>query len=271
MERRTFLKTSALAAGSVIAGPALTFAAPASNSDFPLWDLHVHLTDRFSITKVMELARERDVQFGIVEHPGQQGPIREDADLRGYIERLRQFPVRIGLQPVGLGWSKRFSPELLAQVDYVLMDPQTVPLGNGEFMHIWQFDTYVEDTNEFMERYMAYSLEILTKEPIHIFGWPLFLPVCIARDYYTLWTQERMQSLISAAKSRNIAFEINDMSHTPHAEFIRMAKEQGLKFTFGSDSRSNNAGRLAYCKRVAKECGLKAEDFFTPAHKTGKL
>jgi histidinol phosphatase-like PHP family hydrolase len=271
MERRTFLKTTALAAGSLAARPFSNFATAAEDFDFPLWDLHVHLTDRFSIKQVMDIAQERHVQFGILEHPGQQGPIRNDADLRNYIERLRKFPVRIGLQPVNLGWSKMFSPDLLAQIDYVLMDPQTVPLGNGEFMHIWEFSTYVEDTNEFMERYMAYSLEILTKEPINIFGWPLFLPVCIARDYYTLWTQDRMQRLISAAKARNIAFEINDMSHTPHEEFIKMAKDQGLKFTFGSDSRNNNAGRLAYCKRIARKCGLKADDFYTPVHNTGNL
>jgi hypothetical protein len=270
MERRAFLKTTALAAGFVAARPFLNFAASAETFDFPLWDLHVHLTDRFSIKQVMEIAHERNVRFGIVEHPG-QGAIRSDADLRNYIERLRKFPVLIGLQPVNLGWSKGFSPELLAQIDYVLMDPQTVPLGDGEFMHIWEFSTYVEDTNEFMERYMAYSLEILTKEPINVFGWPLFLPVCIARDYYTLWTHDRMQRLILAAKTRNIAFEINDMSHTPHEEFIGMAKDQGLKFTFGSDSRNNNAGRLAYCKRIARKCDLKADDFYVPVHKTGNL
>ena len=270
MQRRTFLKTAGLAAGFVAARPLLNFAATAEKFEFPLWDLHVHLTDRFSIKQAMEIAQERSVRFGILEHPGSVA-IRNDADLRHYIDGLRKFPVLIGLQPTNLGWSTRFSPELLAQVDYVLMDPQTIPLGNGEFMHIWEFNTYVEDTNEFMERYMAYSLEILTKEPINIFGWPLFLPVCIARDYYTLWTQDRMQQLIVAAKMRNIAFEINDMSHTPHEEFIRMAKEQGLKFTFGSDSRNNNAGRLAYCKRIARKCGLKADDFYTPVHKTGKL
>ncbi len=252
------------------ARPFSNFAVAAEKSEFPLWDLHVHLTDRFSIKEALEIAKERNVRFGIVEHPG-QGAIRDDAGLRDYIARMRKSPVLIGLQPVNLGWSKRFSPELLAQIDYVLMDPQTIPLGKGEFMHIWQFDTYVEDTNEFMERYMAYSLEILHTEPIKIFGWPLFLPVCIARDYYTLWTQDCMQRLISAAKARNIAFEINDMSHTPHEEFIRMAKEQGLKFTFGSDSRNTNAGRLAYCKRIAQKCGLKADDFYIPSHKTGNL
>jgi hypothetical protein len=269
MKRRTFLKTAGLAAGFMAARPLLDFAVSAENFDFPLRDLHVHLTDRFSIQQAMEIAQERNVQFGILEHPG--GAIKNDGDLRNYIAGLRKFPVLIGLQPVNIGWSKSFSPALLAQIDYVLMDPQTIPLGSGEFMHIWEFNTYVEDTNEFMERYMAYSLEILNKEPINIFGWPLFLPVCIARDYYTLWTQDRMQRLISAAKLRNVAFEINDMSHTPHEEFIRMAKEQGLKFTFGSDSRNNNAGRLVYCKRIARKCSLKEDDFYMPVHKTGNL
>ena len=270
MKRRAFLKTASFTAGFFAAKPILNFAASAEQLEFPLRDLHVHLTDRFSIKQAMDIAQNRKVQFGIVEHPGSSA-IKNDADLRKYIAGLRDHPVLIGLQPVNLGWSKMFSAELLAQVDYVLMDPQTIPLGNGEFMHIWQFDTYVEDTGEFMERYLAYSLEILSKEPINIFGWPLFLPVCIARDYYTLWTQDRMQRLISAAKTRNIAFEINDMSHTPHEEFIRMAKEQGLKFTFGSDSRNNNAGRLAYCKQVARKCGLKSEDFYVPLHKTGNV
>jgi hypothetical protein len=66
------------------------------------------------------------------------------------------------------------------------MDAQRVPMGNGETLSIWQFDTHVEDTNEFMECYMAYTMEILNKEPINIFGWPLFLLVCIACDYYTI-------------------------------------------------------------------------------------
>jgi histidinol phosphatase-like PHP family hydrolase len=147
------------------------------------------------------------------------------------------------------------------------MDPQRVQMRNGEMLQIWEFNTYVEDTEEFMETYMAHSLDILNNEPINIFGWPLFLPVCIARDYYTLWTEERMQKIISAAKKRNIAIEINDMAHTPHDKFILAAKKAGLKFTFGSDSRNMNAGRLAYCKSVAKKCNLKKEDFYVPIHK----
>jgi histidinol phosphatase-like PHP family hydrolase len=76
-----------------------------------------------------------------------------------------------------------------------------------------------------------------------------------------------MNQIITAAKKRNIAIEINDMAHTPHDKFITMAKAQGLKFTFGSDSRNQNAGRLAYCKAVAKKCNLKKEDFYIPKSK----
>jgi len=76
-----------------------------------------------------------------------------------------------------------------------------------------------------------------------------------------------MQAIVSAAKGRGIAIEINDMSHTPDERFIRMARDQGLKFTFGSDARNADAGRLAYCKSVARQCGLTQADFFVPARR----
>jgi len=266
MKRRVFLRNAGMAAGMMAATPLLANIKAADDYDFPLMDLHVHTTDQFTMEQIMKIAEERKVKFGIVEHPAVWA-IRNDEDLKKYIDKLRQYPVYIGLQPMITGWDKTFSPEMLAQLDYVLMDPQTIPLGNGEFQRIWQLETYVEDTEAFMEKYMEHSLNILKNEPINIFGWPLFLPVCIARDYYTLWTEKRMQQIISGAKARNIAIEINDMAHTPHDKFILMAKEQGLKFTFGSDARTPNAGRLAYCKEVARKCKLKTEDFYVPGKK----
>ena len=59
-------------------------------------------------------------------------------------------------------------------------------------------------------------------------------------------------------------FNINDLARIPHEKFINMAKEQGLKFTFGSDTRDIKTGRLDYCKNIAKKCNLKREDFFIP-------
>jgi histidinol phosphatase-like PHP family hydrolase len=265
MERRTFIRNAGLAGGMMIMSPLLGNEQTSNEYDFPLLDLHVHTTNSFTINQIMEIAEKRKVKFGIVEHPAVWA-IKDDSDLQKYIDKLRKYPVYIGLQPMTTNWAGNFSPKLLKQLDYVLMDPQTLPLGNGEYQRIYELETYVEDTEAFMIRYMEHTLNILHNEPINIFGWPLFLPVCIARDYYTIWTEERMTQIITAAKARNIALEINDMAHTPHEKFILMAKEHGIKFTFGSDSRNSNAGRLDYCKAIAKKCKLKKEDFYTPGN-----
>lgn len=267
MERRTFIKNASLVGGMMVMSPLLGKEQMSDGYDFRLTDLHVHTTDTFTIDQIMEIAEKRKVKFGIVEHPAVWA-IKDDADLKKYIDKLRKYPVYIGLQPMTTNWTSAFSPELLKQIDYILMDPQTIPLGNGEYQRIYELQTYVEDTEAFMAKYMEHSLNILHNEPVNIFGWPLFLPVCIARDYYTIWTEKRMLQIISAAKTRNIAIEINDMAHTPHEKFILLAKEQGIKFTFGSDSRNSNAGRLDYCKAVAKKCRLKEDDFYKPGLKS---
>ena len=267
MKRRNFIRNATLATGALLTTPLTMNCADNTDvNDFSLTDLHVHTTNTFTIDKMMKISKQRRVKFGIVEHPAVWA-IKNDADLKRYIEKMRKYPVYVGLQPMTPGWASVFSPELLKQLDYVLMDPQTIPLGNGQYQRIYELETYVEDTEAFMKRYMEHSLYILQEEPINIFGWPLFLPVCIARDYYTLWTEDRMNQIIQAAKAKNIALEINDMAHTPHEKFILMAKQQGLKFTFGSDSRNDNAGRLEYCKAIAAKCNLEAGDFYVPATK----
>lgn len=266
MNRRNFIKEAGLA-GSLIAMPAFLpgIMTKHDNQSMPV-NLHVHLTPSFTIAHLMEISKQKNIRFGVVENPGMM--VKDDASLKQYIEKLRNYPVYIGLQPMSPGWSKNFSPELIAQLDYVLMDPQTIPNGNsyGDTLRIWSFDTYVNDAEDFMEKYVAHSLEVLNNpEPLNVFSWPLFLPVCIARDYYSLWTEDRMQQIIAAAKKRNVAIEINDTAHTPHEKFILLAKEQGLKFTFGSDTRDQKSGRLDYCLSLAQQCNLVESDFYVPA------
>lgn len=258
------MKNVGIASGTTMIIPSLYANINTKNEeDYPLMDLHVHTTDEFTVEMAMELATERKTKFGILAHPHDFG-LKDDADLKNYIDNLKKHPVYIGLQPMITNWMKNYSPEVLKQIDYILMDPQAIPLDDGDYIRIWKLETYVEDLEEFMEKYMAHTFNILENEPMNVLGWPLFLPVCIAKHYHEVWTEERMHKIIMAAKARNIAIEINDMAQTPHEEFILMAKAEGLKFTFGSDARNNNAGRLAFCKRIAKKCNLKKEDFFIP-------
>ena len=257
------MQSAVVATGALLTGP-LWGRSARPDTDYECMDLHVHTAGNFGMDQIMQISKERQVKFGIVEHPGPYYRIKNDRDLRAYVERLRQYPVYVGLQPTRRNWRQDFSEEALAQVDYILMDPQQIPNEDGSFMGIWKFDTQVDDTEAFMKKYMGHSIDILKNEPIDIFGWPLFLPVCIARDYYAIWTKERMQTIIDLAKAKNIAIEINEMAHVPHKAFIMAAKAQGLKFTFGSDARDPRAGALVYARQVAQACGLTKDDFFVP-------
>jgi hypothetical protein len=258
---------------SVMAGAALATArhllastAPAK-PPFPVADYHVHLSPQLSIEQAVNLGKERQVQIGILEHPGPGYKIQTDADLRQYIDGLRPYPVRIGLQPVYPGWSKSFSKSLLDQLDYVLMDALTLPRPEGGGVAIWQIDTMVDDEEEFMARYMKFIEQVLTSEPIDIFGWPTFLPAPIARQYKQLWARGRVERIIDLAKARKIAIEINEVAHVPDEDFVLTAKRAGLKFTFGTDARNQNAGHFYYCYQMAQQCGLTEADMFVPRRK----
>jgi hypothetical protein len=201
-----------------------------------------------------------------VDHPGPGYKIQNDADLAQYIDGLRQYPVRIGLQPVYAGWSKSFSKNSLDQLDYVLMDALTLPRPDGGWLAIWQIDTMVDDGEEFMTPYLKFIEQVLTTEPIDVFAWPTFLPVPIARQYPQLWTRQRTERIIDLAQARKIAIEINEVAHVPDENFIVAAKRAGLKFSFGTDARNQNAAHLYYGYQMAQKCRLTEADMFVPKH-----
>ena len=235
--------------------------------DFHLYDLHVHTSDRQTVADIFDKSKKLGIPFGVMQNVAPFG-IRNDAELRTFLESVKGYPLWRGLQPMEQGWSKNLSTELVARADYVLLDPQTIRNGNsyGDTLEVWEHDCYIPDAEEFMDVNMKHYLSILgSDERMDILGWPLYLPPCIARDYYKLWTTSRMDRIIAAAKDRGVAIEINDLAHTPHREFIVKAKAAGLKFVFGSDTRDHRTGRLSFCRQIASECGLTDADLWRPA------
>jgi hypothetical protein len=227
---------------------------------FPLVDYHVHLTAQFTIDMAVELSQKRNVRFGIVEHPGPQFGLETDDDLEAYIDQLRGYPVYVGLQPVYRGWADRFSQNVLDQLDYVLMDADTVPWEENTYLAIWRHDNYIEDVERFMSAYMDHIEDILRYEPITIFARPTYLPVNFGRYYDELWTERRIGTIVELAATRDIAFEISTPMHVPKKEVILRAKEAGIKFTFGTNARNADAGKLHYGLKMVQECGLSGED-----------
>jgi histidinol phosphatase-like PHP family hydrolase len=277
--RRKFIADASAAAGAAgAAGAAATLSvtAPgaedpptAPGSDVPLVDFHVH-RDRTTVDKLLEISKARGVKFGIVEHAGKKEnnyPIiySTDDELKAYIASLEGKPVYKGVQAEYLDWMTCFSKKAVAQLDYVLSDAMTIRGKDGARAKMWEKGFAAGDPQEFMDRYADFNVEVLATEPLDIMANPTWLPEPLAKDYDRLWTEARMRKFIDAALRYNVAIEINSQYLLPRLPFLKLAKAAGVKFSFGSNIRGPDVGKLDYCVEMIKTLGLTRADMFAPA------
>jgi len=257
ISRRGFLGGAAFALG----------AAP--GADFPLVDYHCHLDAEVTLDKALAISRERGVKFGIVAHAGKRqysysGLISNDRELRAYLATLAGKPVFKGIQAEGVDWMECFSKDAVAELDYVLTDALTFPEKDGRLVRIWTPAAHVDDKQDWMERYTAFNVRVVERQPIDILANPTFLPEPIAGEYDALWTPARMRRIIDAAVTCRVAIEINSRYRLPGMAFLRMARDAGAKFSFGSNIHGLDVGRLDYCLTAARELGLTRRHMWAP-------
>lgn len=279
--RRKFLAAGSLSVAAAmfsraaICGEQAAQRTAPSDLDFPLVDLHVHL-DNSTIDKVLELSRQRGVMFGIVEHAGTKENdypvvLASDDDLGRYLAMLEGKPVYRGVQAEWIDWSSCFSPEMLARLDYVLMDAMTFPGKDGRRVKLWSKDAEsrvdMHDRQGFMDRYVDWYVEILEKQPINILGNASWLPKALADDYEAFWTPARVRRVVEAAVEHHVAVEISASLKLPKLYFLRIAKAAGAKFSFGSNGRYPKMGQIDYAIEMAHKLGLTQADMFAPASK----
>lgn len=138
---------------------------------------------------------------------------------------------------------------------------------NGKRMRLWLPDEVgaIPDPQAFMELLVERTVGILEHEPIDIYANPTYIPDVLAKDYDKLWTEERMKKVVDAAKRNMVAIEINNRYKIPSANFIKMAKAAGCKFSFGTNNTGpNDLLRCEYGLRMLEECKLVWQDFFVP-------
>ena len=276
LTRRGFLKNSAVL-GAVSYAAHAQETPPATEPrepEFPLVDLHVHL-DNSSIDAVLPLAQERGVKFGIVEHAGTEENkypvvLSSDAELGAYLDMLEGKPVYRGVQTEFSDWVGCFSKEMLAKLDYVLTDAMTMPAKDGHRMKLWEKDAEIGEAQAFMDRYVDWHVQIMSEQPVDVLANVSWLPESLAADYDTLWTEQRMLRVIETALKHGVALEISSGFNLPKLHFLELAKEAGIKFTFGSNGRYPKMGLLDYSKRMAAALDLKREHLFYPAEEGQK-
>jgi histidinol phosphatase-like PHP family hydrolase len=273
VSRRRFLACTAVASAFGWAAPGLLSGQPAPEPKVPGVDLHVHL-DNSTIEKVLELSRARGVKFGIVEHAGtraNQYPtvLSNDDELRRYLRTLEGKPVFKGIQAEWTDWMSCFSPGALAGLDYVLSDAMTFPGRDGGRVKLWMPDAAqqvdLSDRQAFMDRFVDWHVEIMTREPLDILANLTWLPAGMLEQWELYWTPPRMKKVIDAALRYGVALEISSHYDLPRQPFLKLAKAAGAKFSFGSNGRYPNMGKLGYCLEMARQLDLKTGDMFRPA------
>ena len=70
--------------------------------------------------------------------------------------------------------------------------------------------------------------------------------------------------MLDALVRGGMALEISARCKILDAEFVKAAKARGVKFTFGSNNGNSDFGKLEYCLKTARECGLTASDMLNP-------
>lgn len=276
LTRRAFLAGSAalVAGGCALpsrSAPESLPAIPRTPEGWPLVDFHVHL-DEIGLERMVEISRARGVLFGIVEHAGTKEHkypvvLGSDDDLRRHIGMLAGKPVLKGIQAEGLDWMTCFSKREIARLDYVLTDALTFPERDGRLVNLWKKDQVrIDDPQDFMERYVEHHVRILSTEPIDILANGTYLPEVLQKDFDALWTERRMRRVVEAAVRNGVAIEINSGFRLPKLAFLRLAKEAGAKFSFGTNGRKEAAvGNLAYSLEMARVLELSPDDCFLPA------
>jgi histidinol phosphatase-like PHP family hydrolase len=270
--RRNFLKSATTATCALGALPEAMAAAENTRFEFPLVDFHVHL-DNSAVEQVLELSVVRGIKFGIVEHAGTKENVypvvlSNDDELVNYLQRLEGKPVFKGVQAEWTDWMSCFSRPRLAQLDYVLTDAMTFPGRDGQRVKLWEAGVEqrvdLTDKQKWMDRFVEWHVEIMSKQPIDILANTSWLPAPLAGEYDTYWTPERVKRVVEAAVAHEVALEISSGFKLPKLSFLEIAKTLGAKFSLGSNGRYPNMGKLDYALEMARALKLTKQDLFTP-------
>jgi len=260
MKKRLFLISLTLAFISV---------SCRQTAEFPITDLHVHLKGDFSIEDAVRKSEAENIRYGIAVNCGLGFPVHNDSRIDSFLLMMKDYPQFYwGMQAEGREWVNLFSKESIEKFDYVFTDAMTFTDEKGRRNRIWLPDeTFIDDEEEFINYLVNTLVSILNTEPVDVYVNATFLPAQMNERYDYFWTEARMDEVINALHTNNIALEINNRYRIPSADFIKRAKKAGVKFTVGTNNADGNFSGAKYALDMIKECNLKESDFWLPEKK----
>lgn len=237
--------------------------------NFPTIDYHIHVKGGVSKFSAGRISRKYGVTYAVAPNCGQDFPIKNDVQLLEWLANNKHEPFLMPMQAEGREWTGMFSPEAISEFDFVFTDALTWNDRKGRRLRLWiPEDTFVDDEQSFMDELTDVTCRIIESEPIHVLANPTYLPDILMNDYDRLWTDKRMLRIINTAVKHNVALEINNLNKIPSSGFVNLAKQQGVKFTFGTNNANyEEIGKMEYLIDMINDCGLTASDMFIPVSK----
>ena len=239
--------------------------------NFPVIDYHVHLKGGLTKEMAHAMSMNYGINYGVAPNAGEGGVGRmlaNDLEVYEYYEEVKPLPFLCGVQGEGRKWTATFSQEALGTFDYLFTDAMTIMDHKNRNSRIYRAEEVHYDgvtKEQYMEQIVDQTVKILTNEPADIFANPTYIPEDMQADYDQYWTDERINRVLDVIKEHSIALEINPRYMIPSLKIIRMAKERGLKFVFGTNNVDANFGKLEYCIETIKECGITIDDLWFPS------
>ena len=236
--------------------------------NFPVIDFHVHLKG-WDQNQAMAHSRKTGIFYGIAPNCGIGFPITSDNDIHTYLDTTKNLSCFQAMQGEGREWPATFSENAREQFDYVFTDALTFTDHKGRRTRLWIPDEVRIDIphEQYMDIIVDRIVKVLRDEPINIYVNPTFLPDQMESDYDRLWTDARINQVIEALVTKQIALEINNRYRIPNEKIIRAAKEAGIRFAFGTNNANSEIGKLDYCIEMMKKCGITERDMYFPVVK----
>ena len=239
--------------------------------NFPVIDYHVHLKGGLTKEMAHALSMNYGINYGVAPNAGEGGVGRmlaDDKEVYEYYEEVKPLPFLCGVQGEGRKWTATFSQEALGIFDYLFTDAMTIMDHKNRNSRIYRAEEVHYDgitKEQYMEQIVDQTVKILTNEPADIFANPTYIPEDMQADYDKYWTDERIDRVLDVMQEHQIALEINPRYRIPSLKIIQMAKDRGLKFTFGTNNVDANFGKLEYCTEAIEQCGITPDDLWFPS------
>jgi hypothetical protein len=243
--------------------------AAAKRRGLVLTDYHIHIRGGMTLEKAAERQQQSGIQSAVLENFGREWPLADNAKLKEFIDTHskpladgRRLPV--GIQVNDRDWFTQIDPALRKRLDFVLADTMIMGVtAEGKPRRLWLPGVTIEDPAAWMEEYLAHNLRILD-EPISILANPTYLPPCIAQLHDQLWTEDRMRQVIAKAVAKGVALEIQAGSDFPKPAFLKLAKQLGAKFSFGSNNFDDKTKDLSRWFEAIALLDLTPADLWVP-------